>query len=504
MPGTAARPEGITNPPIDELLDTVDNKYGLVLYSAKRARQINAYYCQLGEGLLEYVGPLVETHVQEKPLSIALREINAGLLTLRARRGDAVRGLRPAPMRVVAVQSPSRVVLGVSGGIAAYKACELLRRLHRVRARRHASSRRAAALRVRRRGHLGGAVRPAGDHRRVGRRRTRSRTCGIGQHADLVARRPGHRRPDGPGGARPGRRPAHQHPAHRPLPGRVRARDAHRDVGAPGHPGQRRDAARAAASSSSSRPSGRLTGADTGTGRLPEPGRDLRGRPATCSPAASPAARPGRPARRGLRRRHPRAPRPGALPRQPLVAAGRATRWPVRRPPAAPRSPSSPPTSPCPTRPASRSSGCETTAELRRRRARAAAPSADAVVMAAAPADFRPVDVSATKIKKADDGARPAARARAEPRHPRRARRTTGSARAGRRRLRRRDRRRHRAPCSTLGRAKLARKGCDLLVVNDVSGGRGLRQRRQRGRRPRRRRRRPPRCRAAPRPRWPT
>ncbi|WP_332664438.1 DNA-directed RNA polymerase subunit omega, partial [Aeromicrobium sp.] len=45
-------------------------------------RQINAYYSQLGEGLLEYVGPLLETGVQEKPLSIALREINAGLLTV--------------------------------------------------------------------------------------------------------------------------------------------------------------------------------------------------------------------------------------------------------------------------------------------------------------------------------------------------------------------------------------------------------------------------------------
>ncbi|HNA99720.1 MAG TPA: DNA-directed RNA polymerase subunit omega [Marmoricola sp.] len=58
-----------------------DSKYKLVLYGAQRARQINAYYSQLGEGLLEYVGPLVETHVQEKPLSIALREINEGLLT---------------------------------------------------------------------------------------------------------------------------------------------------------------------------------------------------------------------------------------------------------------------------------------------------------------------------------------------------------------------------------------------------------------------------------------
>ena len=50
--------DGITNPPIDELLDKSGTKYSLVLYAAKRARQINAYYSQLGEGLLEYVGPL--------------------------------------------------------------------------------------------------------------------------------------------------------------------------------------------------------------------------------------------------------------------------------------------------------------------------------------------------------------------------------------------------------------------------------------------------------------
>jgi DNA-directed RNA polymerase subunit omega len=79
--GTAPAPEGITNPPIDELLAVTDSKYSLVIYAAKRARQINAYYSQLGEGLLEYVGPLVETHVHEKPLSIAMREINGGMLT---------------------------------------------------------------------------------------------------------------------------------------------------------------------------------------------------------------------------------------------------------------------------------------------------------------------------------------------------------------------------------------------------------------------------------------
>ncbi|HTE73561.1 MAG TPA: DNA-directed RNA polymerase subunit omega [Actinomycetes bacterium] len=82
MSGTVAAPEGITNPPIDELLAATDSKYSLVIYAAKRARQINAYYSQLGEGLLEYVGPLVETHVHEKPLSIAMREINSGMLTV--------------------------------------------------------------------------------------------------------------------------------------------------------------------------------------------------------------------------------------------------------------------------------------------------------------------------------------------------------------------------------------------------------------------------------------
>jgi len=84
MAGTVAAPIGITDPPIDELLERTDSKYGLVLYAAMRARQINAYYSQLNEGLLENVGPLVETRNQEKPLSIAMREINRGLLTIEA------------------------------------------------------------------------------------------------------------------------------------------------------------------------------------------------------------------------------------------------------------------------------------------------------------------------------------------------------------------------------------------------------------------------------------
>jgi DNA-directed RNA polymerase subunit omega len=78
-----AAAEGITNPPIDELLERTQSKYALVIIAAKRARQINAYYSQLGEGLLEYVGPLVETAPQEKPLSIALREINSDLIEFK-------------------------------------------------------------------------------------------------------------------------------------------------------------------------------------------------------------------------------------------------------------------------------------------------------------------------------------------------------------------------------------------------------------------------------------
>ncbi|WP_431842557.1 DNA-directed RNA polymerase subunit omega [Calidifontibacter indicus] len=80
MSGTKAAPEGITNPPIDDLLQVADSKYALVILGAKRARQINAYYSQLSEGLLEYVGPLVDSQINDKPLSIALRELNEGLL----------------------------------------------------------------------------------------------------------------------------------------------------------------------------------------------------------------------------------------------------------------------------------------------------------------------------------------------------------------------------------------------------------------------------------------
>ncbi len=63
-------------PNIDTLLERVDSKYSLVILAAKRAREINSYYSQLGEGRGEFVPPLVETGgLRNKPLSIALEEI---------------------------------------------------------------------------------------------------------------------------------------------------------------------------------------------------------------------------------------------------------------------------------------------------------------------------------------------------------------------------------------------------------------------------------------------
>jgi DNA-directed RNA polymerase subunit omega len=73
-------PIGITNPPIDDLLTKVSSKYALVIFAAKRARQINNYFQNVGEGVFEFVGPLVAPENKEKPLSIALREIDADLL----------------------------------------------------------------------------------------------------------------------------------------------------------------------------------------------------------------------------------------------------------------------------------------------------------------------------------------------------------------------------------------------------------------------------------------
>jgi DNA-directed RNA polymerase subunit omega len=70
----------LMDPPIEDLLDKVDSKFTLVALGSKRARQVNAYYNSLGEGLGRVVPPQV-TSVSGKPLSIAFEEISAGKAT---------------------------------------------------------------------------------------------------------------------------------------------------------------------------------------------------------------------------------------------------------------------------------------------------------------------------------------------------------------------------------------------------------------------------------------
>ena len=79
----------ITIATIDELLSKVDSKYTLVHLAAQRAREINAYYHSLGEGLGQYTPPLVE-HSSNKPLSIALEEIASEKIVVQY-PGDAQR-----------------------------------------------------------------------------------------------------------------------------------------------------------------------------------------------------------------------------------------------------------------------------------------------------------------------------------------------------------------------------------------------------------------------------
>ena len=70
----------LMDPPIEDLLDKVDSKFTLVALGALRARQVNAYYNSLGEGLGRVVPPQVAS-VSGKPLSIAFEEIAASKAT---------------------------------------------------------------------------------------------------------------------------------------------------------------------------------------------------------------------------------------------------------------------------------------------------------------------------------------------------------------------------------------------------------------------------------------
>lgn len=80
------------SPPIESLFDKVDSKFTLVTLAAKRGRQINSYFSQLGEGLGAIVPPQVAS-VSRKPLSIALEEIAANKITF-VRTEDAEEAIK--------------------------------------------------------------------------------------------------------------------------------------------------------------------------------------------------------------------------------------------------------------------------------------------------------------------------------------------------------------------------------------------------------------------------
>jgi len=68
--------DSMIHPNIEGLLDRVDSKFSLVTLASYRARQINSYFNQLGEGLGHMVPPQVSS-VARKPLAIAFEEIAA-------------------------------------------------------------------------------------------------------------------------------------------------------------------------------------------------------------------------------------------------------------------------------------------------------------------------------------------------------------------------------------------------------------------------------------------
>ena len=77
------------SPPIEDLLARVDSKFTLVTLAARRARQVNSYFNQLGEGLGAIVPPQVASTAR-KPLSIAFEEIAADKITFQRLDPNAV------------------------------------------------------------------------------------------------------------------------------------------------------------------------------------------------------------------------------------------------------------------------------------------------------------------------------------------------------------------------------------------------------------------------------
>jgi len=102
--------ETMITPPVEELLNRSESKFRLVTLASRRAREINSYFGQLGDGMGKSVPPQV-TSVARKPLSISFEEIAADkIVAIEAPEEDleaAELGLPEGTLEVAADEAPS-------------------------------------------------------------------------------------------------------------------------------------------------------------------------------------------------------------------------------------------------------------------------------------------------------------------------------------------------------------------------------------------------------------
>lgn len=91
-------------PRVEDLLERTSSKFRLVALASRRARQINSYYGQLGEGLGTIIPPQVASSAS-KSLSIAFEEIAA----------DKIVGV-PAPEETEVAEAAEPATDGSEGG----------------------------------------------------------------------------------------------------------------------------------------------------------------------------------------------------------------------------------------------------------------------------------------------------------------------------------------------------------------------------------------------------
>jgi DNA-directed RNA polymerase subunit omega len=113
-----AKRTGLTDPPIEALLERVESKFTLVTVAARRARQINSYYQGLGDNLGAMIPPQVAS-VSSKPLSVALEEIVADKINHAKRVEVAIAALAPVAAAAAAPAAPFEAAPAVAAEVLA-------------------------------------------------------------------------------------------------------------------------------------------------------------------------------------------------------------------------------------------------------------------------------------------------------------------------------------------------------------------------------------------------